>query len=161
MKPPSLARWFLIRTLTGAAPVGIIGDLDADRAGARHLVVRRQTGHSRGVSFKATSVRPAIRDEGGPALEIVGVVRDFRFASLHEEPPPAVFHPVAQQLLAPPRFTMPLRTSGDARALIAGLREQVRTLDPDVGLTDARTPALQFDRITGKSGRDGSCCATW
>lgn len=122
--------------------------VDADRDGAP-LVVTVNQAFVRRFCPTTNPLGRRVRYGNGPPLEIIGVVRDFRFVSLHDEPRPALFYPVAQQPLDR-RLTVHLRTIGDAGTLTRSLREQVRALDANVGLTDIRTLAIQFDRGLGE-----------
>jgi putative ABC transport system permease protein len=64
--------------------------------------------------------------------EIVGVVADTRHASLQAEPRPTVFLDNAQS----PSYiaSLVVRTAGDLPATAAGLRDSVRSVDPEQGL---------------------------
>jgi putative ABC transport system permease protein len=63
---------------------------------------------------------------------IVGVVNDVRHGGLQAEPQPTAFLANAQH----PSYiaSLAVRTSGDPRALVAALREQVRSVDPEQGV---------------------------
>jgi predicted permease len=69
---------------------------------------------------------------GDADLEVVGVVRTGRYSFVTEEPTPFVFFPLAQIY----RHAMGVlaRAPGAEAATLRGLREVVRSLDPDVAL---------------------------
>jgi len=60
--------------------------------------------------------------------EVVGVAGDLRFSGPRSEPRPEVYFPHAQRSYL--IMHVVLRTSGDPRALIPGVREAMRTVDP-------------------------------
>jgi predicted permease len=112
-----------------------------DRAGAPGAVVVSEAlarQHFPGEDPIGKRVRPGGNPEA-PAFEIVGVVGDSKHRTLDEEPVPQMYMPLAQ---APDAFSahdVVLRTTGDAAALIAALRREVRAIDPDVPVADVRT----------------------
>ena len=63
-----------------------------------------------------------------PLTEVVGVVADGKYAGLNEEPQAYVVRPLAQVYTG--TNTLILRTEGDARGLLAAVRNEVRQLDP-------------------------------
>ena len=85
----------------------------------------------------------------GPTVEIVGVVRDYRVRFLHEPPTPYVHYPAVQRpadvVLAP---VLLARTAGDVAELGATMREELRSIDPDIvfweGLTLGDNLAAQL-----------------
>jgi len=73
----------------------------------------------------------------GPAIEIVGVVRDIKYYSLAEEPRPYVYTSAAQSYA--PDVTMHIRTAGDPKALIRAAQKEIESLDPNVAITKLTT----------------------
>lgn len=69
--------------------------------------------------------------------EIVGVVANVRQGLEGNSWPGTVYVPFAQQ--APQSATLALRTEGDPLRFVAGVREQVRWLDPDQSIANIRT----------------------
>jgi putative ABC transport system permease protein len=69
----------------------------------------------------------------GANRRVVGVIGDERFAGIANAAEPAVYAPLAQT----PRgnVTVLVRGEGDLIALAPGLRERLRSLDPEVALT--------------------------
>ena len=79
-------------------------------------------------------IRSVAADPGEPPVEVVGVVRDYRVRFLQEPPTPYVHYAASQRpagmLTAP---VLLVRTAaGDARALGARVRRQLRGIDPDM-----------------------------
>jgi putative ABC transport system permease protein len=72
-----------------------------------------------------------------PEVEIVGVVADIRHSGLQHRPEPCLFLPNAQQPNL--RASLVVRTSGDPMALARSVRDQIRAVDPDQGVSDVMT----------------------
>jgi predicted permease len=77
---------------------------------------------------------------GGPQApwrEIVGVVRDSKYASLGEDPLPVLYLPVAQNHET--GMTLYVRALVPPASLVAGVRREIQALDPDLPAPDIRT----------------------
>jgi predicted permease len=72
------------------------------------------------------------RMTGGGTFEVVGVVRDGRYASIGERVSPYVFRATAQSPV--PRRTLHVRSALPHATVTQEVREIVRQLDPDVAL---------------------------
>jgi putative ABC transport system permease protein len=68
----------------------------------------------------------------GTSREIVGVVGNERFRGLAEEAPPAVYAPLSQVPMG--SASLLVRTRGEPEPLVAGLRQAVWSLDPQLAL---------------------------
>jgi len=79
----------------------------------------------------------------GFEFEIVGVVGNARLSSLKETMSRTVYYPAFTALLANQRLCV--RARGDAGALIAAIRNEVRRLDPNLPVYDIKTFADQID----------------
>jgi len=79
----------------------------------------------------------------GFEFEIVGIVGNARLSSLKETMSRAVYYPAFTALLANQRLCV--RARGDAGALIAAIRNEVRQLDPNLPVYDIKTFADQID----------------
>ena len=81
--------------------------------------------------------RLRIEWSGPPEAEIVGVAADIRHGGLHWKPDPCLFLPNAQRpnLLA----ALVVRASGDPAALVAAVKEQIRAVDPEQGVSQIQT----------------------
>jgi putative ABC transport system permease protein len=66
----------------------------------------------------------------GPAIEIVGVVRDIKYYTLAEEPLPYIYASAAQYYT--PDATIHIRTAGDPKALIRAAQKEIERLDPNL-----------------------------
>lgn len=72
------------------------------------------------------------RDSFGPSIEVVGVVRDSKYATVGEEPRPFLYRPLSQAYA--PAATILLRTDGDPSRAVAPLRNAVASVVPDLPL---------------------------
>jgi len=79
----------------------------------------------------------------GFEFEIVGVVGNARLSSLKEAMSRTVYYPAFMVFLANQRLCV--RARGDAGALIAAIRNEVRRLDPNLPVYDIKTFADQID----------------
>ena len=77
-----------------------------------------------------------------PGYEIVGVVRDTKYADLRQEIPPMVYSPQRGQ-----GATFELRTAADPRAILPAIRKLVAAVNPDLPLYEVGTESQQIDRL--------------
>jgi putative ABC transport system permease protein len=85
-----------------------------------------------------------IRIGGGPWMTIVGVVPNVKNRKLDEEAWPYVYRPNTQWIR---RETMlVVRTAVDPSSVIAGVRQEVAKLDPELPLSDVSTVQQAMDR---------------
>lgn len=76
-------------------------------------------------------------DESEVVMEVVGIARDGKYASLGEAPTPYVFFPHRQ--LYRSQMAVVVRTESDPTALVAQMRRQVHALDPTLPVYDVKT----------------------
>jgi predicted permease len=74
---------------------------------------------------------------GSTEREVVGVVEDGKYRSLGEDPLPYMYLPWEQSLNS--EMTLHVRTAGPPEAMAARIREEVRSLDPQLPIYDVRT----------------------
>jgi predicted permease len=85
-----------------------------------------------------------IRIGDGPWLTIVGVVPNVKNRKLDEEAWPYVYRPYSQWVR---RETMlVVRSSVDPTSIVAGIRQEVAKLDPELPLSDVRSIQQAMDR---------------
>jgi predicted permease len=77
-------------------------------------------------------------------LEIVGVVADARYRNLKEAPPLTAYVPYSQYEQLGQR-TLCVRAAGDAGAIVAAIRQEVRNLDPNLPVYNVKTFAEQIN----------------
>ncbi len=68
---------------------------------------------------------------------VIGVARDSKYNAVGEDAQPFIYQALAQNY--PPAAALHVRASGDASALTAPVRNEVRRLDPTLSLFDVRT----------------------
>ena len=71
-----------------------------------------------------------------PPIQIVGVVGDVKIGGLDDAIRPVLYYPFRQN--PSPATTLVIRTSGDPTALAAAIRNETRTLEPDVALFNVK-----------------------
>jgi putative ABC transport system permease protein len=80
-------------------------------------------------------------------IQVVGVVRDSKYASLEQQAPPTLFMPHAQ---VPPRpMTVEVRTALDPMTVAPAVREAVRQTDPTVPIAEMKTQRPQIAQTIG------------
>jgi putative ABC transport system permease protein len=79
-----------------------------------------------------------IQDQPEKKFEIVGVVRDVKYRSPREASPPTFYLPYFQEPRGGP-VSFVLRTSGDPRPTMAGLRLVVGQIDPSMSVQNVQT----------------------
>ena len=76
-------------------------------------------------------------------VEIVGLVKDSKYASQREDIPPTAYFPWRQELRAMDRATFELRATGDPKAVVGAVRQAAREVDANLPLTNIRTQIEQ------------------
>jgi predicted permease len=78
-------------------------------------------------------------------LEIVGVLRDAKYASVRDPVPPTMYVPYLQQPRTP-QTVFQVRTAGDPASAIGAIREAVRQIDPNLPLMNVSTQVELVDQ---------------
>jgi predicted permease len=78
-------------------------------------------------------------------IEIVGLVRDAKYTSQRDDTPATVYETWTQVLDFMRSATFEVRTSGDPKALVAGIREAVRQVEPNLPVNNIKTQIEQVD----------------
>jgi predicted permease len=76
------------------------------------------------------------------AIEVIGVVRDAKYASLDQPVPPTLFMPHTQ--VAPSGMTVEVRTAADPSTVVPAIRDALRRVDPAIALAQMRTQRQQI-----------------
>jgi predicted permease len=87
------------------------------------------------------------RDRDVP-IQVVGVARDSKYASLSQPVPPTFFLPHTQMPVS--RMTVEVRTVPDPIAMAPAIREAVRRVDPEMPIADLKTQQEQIAQTIGK-----------
>jgi putative ABC transport system permease protein len=107
-----------------------------DRAGSPPLAILNQSAaHMLFPDEDAVGKRLKVEWGGGgnPIVEVVGVVADIRHDGVSTPPDPCLFMPNDQQPF--PFTSLVVRTTGNPASLENAIREQVRAVDSDQGIT--------------------------
>jgi putative ABC transport system permease protein len=115
--PLIAGRVFDERDKANAPAVVIIGKSLADKVFAGRDPIGRRLVYSAGQA---------------PAVQIVGVVGDVKTAGLDEAARPVLYYPYKQ--LAGLATSLVIRTSADPAGLASSIRNEIRTLEPDVAI---------------------------
>jgi ABC-type antimicrobial peptide transport system permease subunit len=71
------------------------------------------------------------------------VARDTKYRTLGEPPRPYIYRPVLQSY--DPKMALIVRTTGEPGSVAPAVREQIRTLDPNLPITGIKTLQEQLD----------------
>jgi putative ABC transport system permease protein len=77
------------------------------------------------------------KDVSPGEVEVVGVIRDERVGALHDPPVPVIYVPLAQ--VPRPEIKLIVRTRGEPRRALPGIREAIQQVDPNLAVADVRT----------------------
>ena len=82
--------------------------------------------------------------EDSGETEIVGLLRDVRYNSLREQPPPTLYVPYLQS--NPEDLVFSVRTAGDPSAIMRAVRAAVNAADPNIPIVTVETQMSQIER---------------
>jgi putative ABC transport system permease protein len=121
-----------------APQVGIINESMARRFFGNENPVGRRFGFS-------NSVGRCGAPEPDPAsqIEIVGVVKDVKYASLRNEGRAMFYLPYYQATTGRGQMTLVVRTAGDSTTVAAAVRREARAMDPAMPMFEVETLATQ------------------
>lgn len=88
-------------------------------------------------------------DNGGE-VEIIGVVKDAKSASIREQTPRAFYVPFLQDPSSWRETTFQVRTNGDPLNVIAAIRREVQAIEPNLPLFRVRTLDDQVNESLGQ-----------
>jgi len=112
----------------GAARVAVVNETVA----RKYFAGQNPLGHRFGTSLETTG-----------DVEIVGVIRDTKYSSVRDAPPPTAYNPFS--MTNNRGATFEVRTATDAAAMMPSLREAVRKVDPNLPLSRVSTQAEQVE----------------
>ena len=90
------------------------------------------------------------RNRSGPPMEIVGVVRDAKYASLRAPAPPTAYIPYTQSRTPLSSMCFEVRADGDPMALVNSIRRAVADIVPGVPIGGVKTQARLIDDSLGQ-----------
>jgi predicted permease len=121
-------RWFGGQDVRGSPRVAILNETAARKLFPDGNAVGGRIGYSR---------------ETRGDIEVVGIVRDTKYNSLRDAPPPTMFSNVVQ--VGGAQMAVVLRTAADPAGLTEGVRAAIREIDPALPLTGITTQAAQIE----------------
>jgi predicted permease len=127
--PIVLGRGFNDRDTKNAPKVVVISETTAKKYFPEESAIGKRLGFS---------------PETDSEYEVVGVVRDVRYASVREDAPPTLYQVASQGGMR--RMIAVVRTAGDPAQLIEPVRAAVRRLDSNLPITNVATQAEQIER---------------
>src|SRR5207237_6865474 len=80
----------------------------------------------------------------GTSARVVGVAKDGKYIFLGESPLPYMFRPLRQSYQ--PWTTLVVHTRGDAEPMIARVRAEIHSLDPDLAVFGVQTMSTYLKR---------------
>jgi predicted permease len=92
----------------------------------------------------ASPVGRQFAERGDQAREIIGVVKDTKYASLRESTPPVIYQPFLQTNTGRGQMTLHVRVSDAAPGVAARIREEVQRIDKDMPLFAIQSLAAQM-----------------
>ncbi len=95
----------------------------------------------------AVGKRFGFSTETASQIEIVGIAKDAKYASLREEIRPTLYISWLQELQQVGSMTFAVRTSGETAAAVASIRQAVGKVDSRLPIADVRTQAEQVERL--------------
>ena len=117
---------------------------EADRKHATEVaVINDKLAQSLWPGEDALGKRVSLSGPTGPFFEVVGVARDTKYRTLGEPPRPYIYRPVLQSY--DPKMALIVRTTGEPGSVAPAVREQIRTLDPNLPITGIKTLQEQLD----------------
>jgi putative ABC transport system permease protein len=89
-------------------------------------------------------------ERGPTAREIIGVVKDSRYASLKEDTPPLLYQPFLQTQTGRGQMTLHVRVSNGAAGVVSRVREEVQRIDREMPLFAIQTLADQMNGLLSR-----------
>jgi predicted permease len=112
----------------------------ADREGAPGVVIVNETFARRfWRNENPLGKRLSVSGREGPYLEVVGVARGAKYNTLGEDSLPFFYLPFLQNYDSGMMLTLHVRTTGDAKSLLGAVRSEIRNLDKQLPVSDAKT----------------------
>jgi len=122
-----------------APQVGIINESMARRFFGNENPIGRRFGFFNSVANCSPSPEP----DPGSQIEIIGVVKDVKYASLRNEGRAMFYLPYYQATTGRGQMTLVVRTAGDPTTVVAAVRREARAMDPAMPMFEIETLATQ------------------
>ncbi len=133
--PLRAGRDFAERDLDRSAPpVGVVNE----------AFVRRIMGGENPVGKRI------VVERGDSVREIIGVVKDTKYASLKEDTPPLMYQPFLQTETGRGQMTLHVRVADNAAGVVSRIREEVQRIDKDMPLFAIQTLGDQMNGLLSR-----------
>jgi putative ABC transport system permease protein len=123
-----------------APQVGIINESMARRFFGNESPIGRRFGFSNSVGRCAGASEP----DPASQIEIIGVVKDVKYASLRNEARTMFYLPYYQATTGRGQMTLVVRTAGDPTSVAVAVRREARAMDPGMPMFEVETLATQI-----------------
>jgi predicted permease len=111
---------------------------DRDRKGVQRVtIVNERMAEMLWPGESAIGKRIFIGVDSRDPIEVVGVVKTGKYRAVAEDPKPFYYYPMAQR--EPLEMTLVIRSAGDPRSLVAGVRNQVQVIDRRMPVYSVKT----------------------
>src|SRR5207247_6849379 len=80
-------------------------------------------------------------------VEIIGLVKDSRYANLRGETPAVIYQPFLQTNTGRGQMSLHVRVAGGSGAVLPRIREEVQKIDKDLPLFEVHTLAEEMDVV--------------
>jgi putative ABC transport system permease protein len=84
-----------------------------------------------------------LRGVDGPQYEVIGIVSDYKVETIGEKPTPYIHYAIGQRAFS--GEVLMARTAGDAGALVAAIKREILSLEPNAVFIEATTMEGQVD----------------
>jgi len=108
-----------------------------DASAPRVAIINQTMAHHYWPKEDPIGERFQVESASGPFLEIVGVAADGKYQFVAEDAQASFYVPLAQNYTS--RRTLQIRSEGSPQPLVSAVQHEIRTLDPDMPLLDARS----------------------
>lgn len=95
----------------------------------------------------AMGKRFSVSSSNGPLLEVVGIAKDGQYLFLSPAPQAYFYVPLAQTFTT--FLSLQVRTNGSPERFLVPIEDQIRRLDPDMPVIDAKTLRAAVDGLAG------------
>ncbi len=124
---------------------------DDDSASAAVVIVNRAMASSVWPGEDPIGKRIKLPPPNRPWMTVVGVAPDIKEFSIAEKARPILFVPYRQRPYPPlATSTLLVRSAGDPRTLLDGVRREIAALDPELPLASIRTVSDLVDQATAE-----------
>jgi predicted permease len=118
-----------------------------DERAARVVVVNQTFARKNFPNENPVGKRIGFSENNVDEVEIVGLVKDTKYANQRDDIPPMAYLPWRQELDAMTEATFDLRVTADPKAIIGAVRQAAHEVDANLPLTDFRTQIEQSDQM--------------